>query len=213
MNKQILATGIFSWDGQERRSNRYGSFFLETQNCEETATATQHYDLNALHALAGKRVSCWCRIVEARKSGHIGDMFLGVFPRMPQAGEEILVGVGVLGVVPNWDGSLAHPALVLAPEDGRDELWIDPRVLYRLHDQTVELYMEETAQPCTQVMPFLRLDDKGVEDLGDGTFQAKKVPLPMHIPPDVEILGDGLFRLSPYVSRKGRRFGGERTDE
>jgi hypothetical protein len=34
--------------------------------------------------------------------------------------------------------------LIMAPGDGRKERWIDPRKLCRLHNQTVELSVEET---------------------------------------------------------------------
>jgi hypothetical protein len=62
-----------------------------------------------------------------------------------------LILVGTLEI--DWTGTQSDgvPAVVLRPGDPRDELWIDPRKLYRLHDQTVELLIEETEDAFSSV--------------------------------------------------------------
>jgi hypothetical protein len=52
-------------------------------------------------------------------------------------------------------------ATVLAPSDGRETFWMDPRKLYRLHDQTVDVLVEETADEFT-VAPDLKASEPGV---------------------------------------------------
>jgi hypothetical protein len=53
-------------------------------------------------------------------------------------GEEITLGSGTLFTETDPDTGLPT-AVGLAPDDGRDEDWFDPRALYRCHDQTVRL--------------------------------------------------------------------------
>ena len=126
-----IGQGVFGWDGEERRSNRYGSFNLLHSNCK-VSIPTKLY---------GKRVRITCKVLKSRKSKHIGDLFLGIGPTQPEVGEVIELGVGVLHTEPcDWD-ERGNPTIILKPEDGRRELWIDPRKLYRLHDQTVEVFI------------------------------------------------------------------------
>jgi len=87
----------------------------------------------------------------------------------------------------------------MVPEDGRRELWIDPRQLYRLHDQTVDLYAEETEDPCSPP-PDLSSDADGAISNGDGTMQVKTRGMPygaVQVQPNVERIGDGLFSVTP----------------
>lgn len=134
-----IGTGIFGWSGAERRSNRYGAVHLGAEN--ESVKMKDIIDRPRLLRFAGKRVRIECVVLETRESGHIGDLFLGIYPSTPEVGERVELGVGTLGLIdPDWDGL---PSFVLRPDDGRADLWIDPCKLYRLHDQTVEMLMEE----------------------------------------------------------------------
>ena len=125
------ATGIFAWDGNERRTNRYGAFTLNTEsyNCDAEAEAR----CDNLFPLIGKRV-----------------------------------------------------------KDGRSDFWIDPRLFYRLHDQTVEVTVAETDEDFTPA-PNLREAKIGAWANGDGSLQVKKVREGFVIGSKVTPIGGGAF--------------------
>jgi len=201
MSKRQLGVGILSWNGSERRSNRYGVITLCPANYEETAFFPVSWDEDLLQELNGKRVRLTATIRETRKSGHCGDRFLKVFPSLPKVGDSINFGVGTLTLEFNEKTR----AVGLRPGDGRDQLWIDPRKLYRAHDQTVELYAEETNLPFSLTPTGFNTEDSGAEDLGDGTVQVKNVPLEsVRMTPEMKSLGDGMFEMS-FKPKKGRR--------
>lgn len=56
----------------------------------------------------------------------------------------VRLGPGILriGLVEAWDSSVTT-SVGLEPEDDRPTLWLDPRALYRLHDQTVDLFVTD----------------------------------------------------------------------
>lgn len=210
MSKQVLAKGIFGWDGVERRTSRYGSIHLSGAPFNPTAGSTiVKYDKVLLKRLEGKRVRLTVEVVEVRDSGHVGDAFLKIVPRRPNVGDIVDLGVGELGSLPGWDG---EPDIFLAPKDRAKDLWIDPRKLYRLHDQTVIVYVEETADPFSK-RPNLRSPvDEGVISNGDGTLQVRtkrdwpKEAASLAIAPQVERIGDGMFLVAPVGSTpKGTR--------
>jgi hypothetical protein len=148
MTLQLIGVGVFSWHKNERVSNRYGAFFLgmESYNGDKAVSYTLH-DMDKLTPLIGKRVKVVATVVENRKSGHVGDFFLGVGPTMPQIDDTIEIGVGTLDFNESEDHEpKSWSQFILEPNDGRSELWMDPRKLYNLHDQTVEIWMEETDQ-------------------------------------------------------------------
>lgn len=88
------------------------------------------------------------------------------------------------------------------PSDGREEFWCDPRVWYRLHDQTVELWIEETDEPESPdpSVHFADIDNDDAISNGDGTLQikTKKSISELKIAPKIERLtfGNGLFSVS-----------------
>lgn len=192
-----IASGVFGWDSGERRSNRYGSIQIRSSPYDGNVVATATFNRKAMDALTGKRVRLACSVVETRASGHIGDAFLKIKPSTPTVGDVIELGVGVLFVADGYDGL---PEIGLMPEDGRRELWIDPRQLYRLHDQTVDLYAEETQDRCSPVPDLSSEATDGAIDNGDGTMQVKTRGMPhgaVQVQANVERLGDGLFCVTP----------------
>lgn len=204
-----IAQGILNWDGVERRSNRYGRIVVGDFNFNSDAKVTPFVDRDRLTVFEAEKVRLVCRVVEARESGHIGDLALDIVPTMPMVGEEIELGVGRLRVcTSSWDDALT--ALELAPDDGRAELWIDPRLLYRLHDQTVDFLMELTTDPCHEA-PELGAVEEGVIGCGeaDGSFQTKYIePGELdRLDSRVDRLGDGLIMVSPPDLSKGARPG------
>lgn len=207
--KALVGHGVFSWDAAERRSNRYGSIHLDDVPYNGVKVCSSY--LRVLLLPVGKRVRITAKVVEARDSGHIGDLFLKISPSRPEVGEEVDLGVGVLETAKGYDGTLS---LVLQPNDGRKELWIDPRKLYRLHDQTVDLYVEETSDPFSEA-PVISCDEPDgaiCTGIGDNSLQMKRVPEDrltegqLKVCPEFKRLGDGLFSLD-FSHQKGKRFG------
>jgi len=198
--------GIFGWNGAERRSDRYGAFVLDRSPFSGTESVAAHLDMGALQKLVGKRVRVTCKVLRTRDSGHIGDMFLGIKPTRPNEGDVIDLGVGTLRLEDAGFHSLT--AIVLEPCDGRHNFWIDPRTLYKLHDQTVDVFVEPTEDPFTPAPDLEAQAEAEVIDTGDGAFQAKGTPegVPLTIPADIERLGDGLFIVTPPSGMEaGRR--------
>ena len=142
-----------------------------------------------------------CKVIAARDSDHVGDHFYGIIPTTPDVGEVIDLGVGTfrLGLIPQYaeDQSIS---MGLEPGDGRQELWIDPRLLYRIHDQTVEVHVEETDEDFTPFCGLRQIRADGVVANGDGSFQSKTDAIEGVIPRAVQ-MGDGLFFLSTNFYR------------
>ena len=201
-----LAHGVFTWSGSERRSDRYGSFNLLAEPYDGKEVTKVTYDRDLAEKLEGKRVRILVKVVETRKSGHIGDLFLGIRPSTPSVGEEVDLGVGIFHTEPcEYDSKVV--STFLEPGDDRDTFWFDPRKLYRLHDQTVDIFVEETADEFTPA-PDLTAKDEGMVSNGDGSFQSKGVELSgrTRIKPRVERIGDGLFVMTqPGAFKQGER--------
>jgi hypothetical protein len=131
----MKARGIFNWPAGERRSDRYGMIGVYDANYDGTARCKPSFDVAALRAMAGQRATISATVVETRDSGHIGDLFRGIYPSRPQVGQVFDLGVGELLI----DSIEGQTVFGLSPDDGRDVDWFDPHTLYQLHDQTVEL--------------------------------------------------------------------------
>ena len=196
-----LGQGIFSWIGGERRSNRYGFVCLDTVDFNNTTKVTVEFDEAAAAGLESKRVKLSAKVIETRDSGHVGDLSLNIIPERPEVGEIVELGVGNFVVnPPAWDEASTQVGLM--PEDGRQQLWIDPRRLYRLHDQTVELLAEET-QEAFSPDPLKELGEVKQEaiSVGGGALQFKTLDNPLsessvRVLPVFERLGDGLFSIT-----------------
>jgi hypothetical protein len=73
---------------------------------------------------------------KVREVAHIGDLFHRVFPIKPEVGEMVILGEGTLRFEGNGVG--------LLPDDGRTTLWLNIPALYRVHNQTVTLFFEQS---------------------------------------------------------------------
>lgn len=200
-----IGFGVLTWDRDERVSNRYGSVALVTAPYDSEDVCTRDLALSEMAGLVGERVRLWAVVTETRKSGHIGDLFLGVEPSTPEVGEAIELGVGLFALErSSWD--ISTPNIVLVPGDDRAELWMDPRKLYRAHDQTVELHAEVTDADFTPKAE-LECEDPGCVSTGeaDGSLQNKKIADPRRVCPVPERIGDGLFVIDGTPER-GKRF-------
>lgn len=139
----MVAQGIFMWDSNERRSQRYGYVYAYHESYDGQVKHVVIIDASRLAALDGKKVKLTVEIVEARDSGHVGDLFIGIKPTKPVVGEFIVLGIGTLHVNLNQVGGLQF---ALRPKDGREMYWFDPNLLYKCHNQTVVFHMEETTE-------------------------------------------------------------------
>jgi hypothetical protein len=86
------------------------------------------------------------KVVESRPSGHAGDLFRKILPpeQPTPVGTVIDLGEGELFVWHENDDGFPTGGIHigLRPDDGRKTDWFDPNLLYRLHDQTLEIFIE-----------------------------------------------------------------------
>ena len=128
-----LGPGQLNWLRTEGVSDRYGYVNLWKDGQEET------YELPEAGKHQGKRGKLIAVVKETRNSTHIGDMFHGIGPSTPDVNDEIILGEGTLDTYTDGDG---WTCVGLKPDGGRDYHWLDVPMLYRAHDQIVELFFE-----------------------------------------------------------------------
>lgn len=126
-----LGTGALSWGAADRRSDRYGAVMLMEINPGDPEQDLLRYE----SLLAGTRGTLSAKIIEVRKSGHIGDLFHGFQPGGAIQGEVLNLGVGTLF----YETVGKYRVVGVQPDDGRDEFWLDPKLLYRAHECIVKL--------------------------------------------------------------------------
>lgn len=164
--KISLGQGVLTWDREERVSNRYGTVYIAREGCNSLTPGRfpSLVDGDAAATVAGQYGKLVAEVIEARKSTHIGDHARQIYPETPEVGERIALGDGSLftestpagglrvGLRPTGNG--ANPdrdMFVFANGDegyfqtkkpGKDKDWLNPRALYRAHEQTVRLIFE-----------------------------------------------------------------------
>ena len=121
----LIGEGVLGWLTSERRTDRYGSVLLNTLSGK-----TFIFD----NSLVGQKGTLFTVIKETQESNHFGDLFRGFFPSTPSVGDKIELGSGTLFI--------DNECIGLRPDDNRDSDWLDPRALYRCHNQIVELHFE-----------------------------------------------------------------------
>lgn len=140
----LLGRGVLNWPSSERRSDRYGLISLSPKsggylgaNDIEPESEASEYSAIESGKYAEQKGTMLATVLETRQSGHIGDFFRGIFPVTPKVGDEIELGSGTLFYQSTeyGDGGVG-----VKPDDGRDSDWMNPRNLYRCHDQTVALW-------------------------------------------------------------------------
>lgn len=130
-----LGQGQLWWPRFERQTDRYGSVFLLTGPDGEDYASFES-------ALVGQRGRLVAVVLHTGRSGHCGDLDRGLTPSRPEVGEEIPLGTGTLFT--DTDSDTGVPTAVgLKPDDGRAADWLDPRALYRCHNQTVRLELRD----------------------------------------------------------------------
>lgn len=129
-----LGTGVLTWPGGERRTDRYGTVMLATD--PGTLTTEPAGYINPPAPPTGRRGTLVAEILGTRRSDHIGDIFRGIFPETPEVGERIELGTGTFFTEPTDFGAVL---MGLRPDVPRDSDWLNPKALYRAHEQTVRL--------------------------------------------------------------------------
>lgn len=136
-NKTILGYGIFGWMSPERKSDRYGAVALfDGDSKEKKLIDSPIVHLDKIKEVEGKKGSLYVEVLETRQSTHIGDMFRGIYPSTPKKGAKIKLGEGVLFT----EVSYGIQTIGLRPDDGRQSDWLNPKKLYKAHEQTVNLF-------------------------------------------------------------------------
>jgi hypothetical protein len=128
----ILGEGVLNWSRSERITDRYGAIHLAATPMDGPYATWEN-------APAGQQGSLTAHVTETRPSGHIGDLFRGIGPSTPEVGEAVTLGTGTLFT--ETDDSV--PSIGVRPDDGRETDWMDPRALYRVHNQTVRLEFQQ----------------------------------------------------------------------
>jgi len=124
----LIGTGVLTWMHHERISDRYGSVYLNDRATDGAVEMFFPEGKGRLTAL----------VIEPRKSGHIGDIFRGLFPRMPKVGDRLILGEGE-AFSEECEGIAS---VGVDPGDGRHSDWLNPRALYDCHESVVQLIWE-----------------------------------------------------------------------
>jgi hypothetical protein len=213
--KKLVATGVLGWGKYERQSKEYGYIAIEPTGYGEKAKSgiEPHFDTALLNSLIGKRVRLTALVRETRKSEHVGDLYLyypgttdPLLPTQPEKNAVIEIGVGPLQF--KLDDQFVNPMLGVNTTGGKFQM--DPEQLYKLHDQTVDLYVEETDDPITPPtrMEWDRDGTRGTMT-GDGFIQLNTIVTEgdvIRAKPDIKSHGDGLFSISPPSTKAGNKF-------
>jgi hypothetical protein len=198
--REHIGYGVFTWGSPERQTGRYGFVYPDKSDFEDTMSLEPRLDVKACRRLQDKHVKLICVVRETRPSGHAGDRFLRIFPnKLPlvTVGEEVMVGIGNFFAT-NCDWAPHKIQIGLKPTIDRDENWLDARILYRLHDQTVDFYVEETDEPDHPDPQLKPEREEGAIGNGDGTLQIRtKRPLTEVRLNRIENLGGGVFSVTP----------------
>lgn len=129
----LIGVGVLNWRRAERIDDRYGSFCLFKDAISEESIPLVKLDGY------GKLIA---KVIDVRESDHIGDLFHGFFPKKPEVGEVIELGEGNVFYDEDEDGE----TIGLQPSDNRETFWLNPKMLYRCHSQTVEVYFRSSGK-------------------------------------------------------------------
>lgn len=164
-NRVLLGEGMLNWPRGERVGDRYGLVHVQERGTEgydavdgnarymQEVPASRYASMAEAAERAGQVGMLVAEVVATRQSGHIGDFFHGFFPETPEAGEEIVLGRGELFTEVSFSegggdviGVGVKPTEALGAREfegmriGPDIFWMNPRALYRCHEQTVRLW-------------------------------------------------------------------------
>lgn len=133
MKKILLGKGVLNWDRVERQSDRYGSVRLFVELDSKKGGVKLNKEAEGKH---GQLIAI---VEETRQSSHIGDLFHGFRPSTPNVGDEIILGEGKLFFDHLYSEELDDVGVKPVDAD-KTTFWLEPKALYRVHEQTVSLY-------------------------------------------------------------------------
>ncbi len=208
----LIATGVLGWSKYERQSKEYGFIGIEKDGYNKAKCEKPFFDETTIKSLVGQRVRLIAVVTETRDSEHVGDMFLffpgtedHVKPTRPNVGDKIEIGVGVLQI--KRDDQFENT--MFGVDSTGKKFQMDPVALYKLHDQTVNVFIEKTDDP---VSPPTRLiwekGDKIGRGAGDNYIQMNMVVDEndtIKITPKTESLGGGCFAFHPPTGEVGEK--------
>ena len=158
-----LGMGALNWSKDERISDRYGTVSLSDSGwLGQKIEDNSFMNSDVIEKLCGKKGKLVANVIKTRKSKHIGDITRKIYPSMPGVGEIIVLGEGTF-FKEAYDEMEFGVGVI--PYDKRSNDWLDPRQLYRVHQQTVNLYFV-TDEKATRIEDTFSA--KGTKMIGNG---------------------------------------------
>ena len=136
---EVQIAGTVGWGRDDRISGRYGGIQLSAGHANVNLGETSPViGLSSLTHFYGKRVTVSALVTVARKSYHDGDLYRGYKPRVTPVGTTVELGTGIVMALEDLYGS---ETLIFCREErlGFPDCWMDPELLYALHDHDVVL--------------------------------------------------------------------------
>lgn len=138
----LLGAGRLTWSPVERQSDRYGAVWLMPDREECNSLSPGPFPsciLETAQKLENQHGTLYAEIKAVRTSTHVGDLARGFSPETPEIGEKITLGTGFLftGIIPKTGLTVG-----IRPTYGRPKDWLEPRALYRCHEQTLGLFFK-----------------------------------------------------------------------
>ena len=124
-----LGEGVLSIPSHERQSDRYGLVKLSSTSRQIHLT---------LDGVCGQHGTLVAKVIRTRDSNAIGDMFRGIPSVRPKQGELLELGTGICFT--EGDDTIG-----VCPMEEREIDWLEPRALWRCHNQTIRLYFVPSA--------------------------------------------------------------------
>lgn len=196
-----IGSGILTWCSTERSNDRYGTIVLDHTNYERTVFNDIVFNTDIVEKYIGKHVRLIAIVTESRKSSHCGDLTYNIKPTMPEEGVEITIGIGeFFQEDTQWS---KYPAVGLKPDTERTIWWLNPYILYNLHDQSIELFIEETTEPSSvfsipkEKENMYILSDNGIQ------IKTKKTDIKkIELEPQIIPIGNGTFMVKHGIQGK-----------
>lgn len=138
----ILGQGKLAWHRKERVSDEYTSVFLIDPNGNKISLNQKN-----LKKMKGEYGELRAKVVNGRKSNHIGDIVCGlVQDNIPEDGKEYILGRGTLfertdGIRTTSNPEFTNPIGVEPYE--KNGHWMRSDNLYKIHNSTVHLIFKK----------------------------------------------------------------------
>lgn len=132
----LLGTGVLNWPASERISDRYGLVGLWNAPMGE-----DEKPIDLIHLDVGIVGTLKVKVLETRQSLHIGDLARRIPTSIPKVDSVIVLGTGML-FYHRYKGEDFDYVGVEPTDPEKEYDWLDPHQLYKVHQQTVELWFE-----------------------------------------------------------------------